>query len=166
MAPRDLAGETLLRHGRRVWCLLSAEAIPEDCRRALAAAALLHEIGRFLRDRGHHALRAGRWAAIHLDEVLDRPSSAERRLVGELILFHRHRGPLPGEISRPDIVDLFRRTEERDLSAGTEGRGAAEITEEWPRGPLASVLRGSDLQERLRQPFLAGRVRRIRRPDR
>ena len=171
--PDSSAAEALLRHGRRIWEVLRETAgdAPRESRRALAAAAILHEVGRFVRDRGHHAARAARWTAIHLDDILAHASSAERRLVGELILFHRHRGPLPPELSRPDLVAAFQRAEALDRTGGRlpPGHASAALERaeaEWPRGPLRAALRRSDLHERLRHPFLAGRVSRILRPDR
>lgn len=162
----------MLRHGRRVWHLLQETAgdAVREAGRAIAAAAILHEVGRFVRDRGHHAARAARWTAVRLDEILEDASPGERRLVGELILYHRHRGPLPAELSRPELVERFRRAEELDRTGPRRAGPAADALRraeaEHPRGSLAMALWRSDLGERLRHPVLAGRVARIRRPDR
>jgi hypothetical protein len=173
VAPAGPGPEALLRHGGRVFLLVEAAAGDRlgGLARAVAAAAVLHEIGRFVRDRGHHAVRGARWAATHLDEVLPSPAPDERRLVGELILFQRHRDALPPEISRPDLVDLFRRAERCDLSAGRDPAalpdGALARAEAVAaRGPLRAALRRSDLRERLLHPLVAGRAARVRRPDR
>ena len=171
IAPSGPGAEALLRHGRRVWLLLAGGDETAGVERPAAVAALLHEAGRFLPDRGHHALRAARWVASMMDRILPDARADEHRLVGELILFHRHRGPLPPELVRPALVERFRRVEGWDRSGGgapdglaAERRAAVETQE--PRGRLTGALLLSDLRERLRSPLAAGRVHRIRRPDR
>ena len=153
VAPAGGGPEALLRHGRRVGrVVLSAASDDAEAARAVTVAALLHEAGRFVPGAGHYAARGARFAAIRLDDVLPGATELERRLVGEMILFHRHRGPLPEELPRPDLVDRFRHAEAADRTT--------------PDGPLAAILRRSDLTELLRHPILTPRTTRIRRPDR
>ena len=140
--------------------------------RALAVAAVLHEIGLFVHDRGHFVARGARWVAIHLDEILTQPSREERQLTGDLILFHRHRGPLPGGVTRPRLVDLFRQVEHWERRGGPPPPGlhahdldAARM--EYPPGAaFPAALHRAQRAEWLRHPLLSRRIHRIRRPDR
>jgi hypothetical protein len=172
VAPESGDAEAVLQHGLRVARLVGEMADPASGR-ALAAAAVLHEIGLFVEDRGHFVVRGARWVAIHLDGIVTDPSVDERRLTGELILFHRHRGALPGGILRPALVDAFRQIEGWDRRGGD---GAAH-----PALPPASIQRAREAHpphgfpaallelerlERRRRPRLWRRIERIRRPDR
>jgi len=172
--PRDSASEAVLQHGLRVARLLRAVAAEDDPaeQRALAVAAVLHEIGLFVRDRGHFTARGARWAAIHMDEILGESSPDERRLTGELILFHRHRGPLPGGVAQPLLVDRFRQVEHWERCGGAPPPGLraedleAARSEHSPGNAFPAALLKAERAERLRHPLLSGRIHRIRRPDR
>jgi len=167
------AADALRGHGVRVARILLA-AGGNDLRgveAAVALAGVLHEIGRHVADRGHVAVRGARWVAVHLDRILPGASAAERRLAGELILFHRHRGALPPELSRPSLIDRFRQVEAWDRAGGTPPAGLppsllTAALEAEPRGLLGAALRRSDLRELLHHPIVHLRRTRIRRPDR
>ncbi len=139
---------------------------------ALTIAAVLHEIGLFVPDRGHFVVRGARWTAIHLDEILAQPSREERQLIGDLMLFHRHRGPLPGAVVQPELVNLFRQVERWERQGGSPPPGlqAGELEAartEHPAGTeFPAALKHLERTERLRHPVLSGRIHRIRRPDR
>ena len=168
--PAGAAPENLLRHGRRMWELLGP-GTPEAAAGALAVATVLHEVGRFVRDRGHYAARGARWVGTRLDQLLPGVSPFGRRLAGELILFHRHLGPLPGDLADRNLVDRFRRAEMHDRSAGRMELGfppaaLPAATAAHARGSLRATLLGADLREHARHPILARRVTWIRRPDR
>ncbi len=172
--PRGRAPEAILQHGRRVAALMRAAATEADtaARRALAVAAVLHEIGLFVQDRGHFVARGARWIAIHLDEILTQPSREERQLTGDLILFHRHRGPLPAGVAQPQLVDRFRQVEQWERRGGPPPPGlhadnldAARM--EYPPGSaFPAALHHAERAEWLRHPLLSRRIHRIRRPDR
>lgn len=172
--PRGRAPEAILQHGLRLARLVRAAATEADAAalRALAVAAVLHEIGLFVQDRGHFVARGARWVAIHLDEILTQPSQEERQLTGELILFQRHRGPLPGGVARPQLVDRFRQVEQWERRGGPPPTGlraddlaAAQL--EYPPGvAFPAALRRAERAEWLRHPLLTRRIHRIRRPDR
>lgn len=172
--PRGRAPEVILRHGRRVAVLVRSAAAEEDTAvlRAVTVAAVLHEIGLFVPDRGHFVARGARWMAIHLDEILPQPTLQDRRLIGDLILFHRHRGPIPGEVAQPELVDLFRQVERWERQGGSPPPGlqAGELEAartEHPAGTeFPAALKRLERAERLRHPVLSGRIHRIRRPDR
>lgn len=172
--PRGRAPEAILQHGLRVAALMRAAARETDTAalRALAVAAVLHEIGLFVHDRGHFVARGARWVAIHLDEILTQPSREERQLTGELILFHRHRGPLPADVTHPQLVDLFRQVEQWERRGGAPPPGLhahdldAARLEHAPGAAFPAALHRAERAEWLRHPLLSQRIHRIRRPDR
>ena len=65
--PEGGASEALLQHGLRVARLVRAAAAEADAAalRALTVAAVLHEIGLFVHDRGHFVARGARWMRLH-----------------------------------------------------------------------------------------------------
>ena len=172
--PRGRAPGAVLRHGLRVAHLVRATVTEADAAalRALAVAAVLHEIGLFVHDRGHFVARGARWVAVHLDDILTQPSREERQLTGELILFHRHRGPLPADVAQPQLVDRFRQVEQWERRGGPPPPGlhadnldAARM--EYPPGSaFPAALHHEERAEWLRHPLLSRRIHRIRRPDR
>ena len=172
--PRGRASEAILQHGRRVAALMRAADTDADTAapRAVAVAAVLHEVGLFVQDRGHFVARGARWVAIHLDEILKQPSREERRLTGELILFHRHRGPLPADVTHPHLVDWFRQVEHWERRGGPPPPGLhardldAARLEYAPGAAFPTALHRAERAEWLRHPLLSRRIHRIRRPDR
>ena len=166
IVPAGARADALWRHGRRVGSALSENAGEQA--RSLAAAAALHEIGWFVRDRGHFAVRGARWVAAHLDDILAAPTPDERRLVGELILFHRHRGVLPPDLIDPDAVERFRTMEEADRHPppGPVGGREADLLAAFPRGALRATNWTLALGEWLRHPLTGGGARQIQRPAR
>jgi len=166
VVPAGARADALWRHGRRVGSILCENAGEQA--RSLAAAAALHEIGWFLRDRGHFAIRGARWVAAHLDDVLGSPTPDERRLVGELILFQRHRGELPPDLIDAAAVERFRALDEADHHPlpGPPGGREVDLLAAFPRGALGAVSFTLALGERLRHPLRGGGARQIHRPAR
>jgi len=166
VVPAGVRADALWRHGRRVGAALSENSGEQA--RSLTAAAALHEIGWFLRDRGHFAVRGARWVAAHLDDILGSPTPDERRLVGELILFQRHQGTLPPDLVDPAAVARFRVLDEADHhpAPGPPGGRESDLLVSFPRGALGAVSFTLALGERLRHPLQGGGERRIQRPAR
>ena len=162
-----------MRHGLRLAALLAQRpgGLDPSVERALSVAAIWHEVGYYVEDRGHFVVRGARWAAIHLDDVLPAATTEERRLVGELILFHRHRGSFPVGVFRPDLVETFRQMERWERLKGVVPPGYRDADREsaeaaHPRPPLDAALRRLERREWVRHPRLSRRIQNIRRPDR